>query len=95
MEQMDIIYEKGFRRILEDSIKAKIQMVELEGLKIKLKILLSYDPKERRKIEQFYGRLNTESEIAVINEKVVEMNPEPIRIKKQENKVENIELQIP
>lgn len=90
MEQMDIIYEKGFRRILEDSIKAKIQMVELEELKIKLKTLLSYDPKERRKIEQFYGRLNTESEIEAINEKVVEINAEPIKIKKHEKKEENI-----
>jgi hypothetical protein len=42
-------------------------MVELKELKIKLKVLLSYDPKERTKIEQFYGRINTESEMGTIN----------------------------
>lgn len=88
MEQMDIIYEKGFRRILEDSIKAKIQMVELEELKIKLKILLSYDPKERRKIEQLYGTINTQSEMGFTHEKGVEKIADPTLIKKEKSKLD-------
>ena len=58
---MDLIYEKGFRKILEESIKSKINMVNHEELKTKLKILLSYDPQQRRKIEKFYGRQAAET----------------------------------
>lgn len=34
-------------------------MVSDEGLKLKLKILLCYDPQQRRKIEKYYTKQST------------------------------------
>lgn len=45
-----MIYEKGFRRILEDRISSYISRIDSMDLRNKLRILMSYHPEDRERI---------------------------------------------
>lgn len=46
-EHMDVLYEKGFRRVLEGKVKEKLAAVKDEGLRYRLAVVLSHDPQNR------------------------------------------------
>jgi hypothetical protein len=51
---MDIIYDKGYRRILENKLIEKIENIRINSLKTKIKILLSHEPSKRNNIYKYY-----------------------------------------
>lgn len=46
-EHMDVLYEKGFRRILEDKVYQKINNIQDPSLKNQLRVLLAFEPRDR------------------------------------------------
>ena len=56
LEHMDILYEKGFRKVVEGRVQAKIREVKDEGLKYRLSIILSHEGRDRDAIyDQYRG----------------------------------------
>lgn len=44
---MDILYEKGFRKLLDSKVKEKLANIQSENLRYKLSIVLSHNPQNR------------------------------------------------
>lgn len=68
-EHMDILYEKGFRRLVENRVNDKLSKIKNEQLRFKLSIVLSHDPNNREEIYKTYrtpGLLSSQVKNSVI-----------------------------
>jgi serine/threonine protein kinase len=69
LEHMDIIYEKGCKRILETKLVEAINKVTSKELKKRLKIILSQEPVKRKLILKEYELTNSKAETFINLEK--------------------------
>ena len=68
-EHMDIIYERGYKRILESKLIEKINKITSKELKHKIKIILSLEPMKRYQILKEYSLVNSKAENFIKSEK--------------------------
>ena len=68
-EHMDIIYERGYKRIVESKLIEKINKITSKELKHKIKIILSLEPLKRYQILKEYSLVNSKAENFIKSEK--------------------------
>ena len=66
---MDIIYERGYKRVLEAKLIEKINKVSSKDLKKKLKIILSQEPLKRYQILKEFSLISSKAETFIKSEK--------------------------
>ena len=69
-EHMDVLYEKGFRKVIESRVQEKLNQIKDKSLKFKLAILLTHDPRNRDEIYNQYRSSETFSASEVRNRAV-------------------------
>lgn len=68
---MDILYEKGFRRVLQSKVDERLRTIKNQSLRSKLELLLSFDPRKREDVYRLYNENSFLTELRKKNAKII------------------------